>query len=38
MTDVLFGSAWAALVTALVGGGLVWLWFGLALVRELRRR
>jgi Family of unknown function (DUF6328) len=38
ITDFLFSGWWAALATALVGGGLVWLWFGLALVRDLRRR
>jgi hypothetical protein len=38
IADVLFGSAWAALTTALLGGLLAWLWFGLALVREFRKR
>jgi Family of unknown function (DUF6328) len=38
ITDVLFGAGWAALVTGLAGGGFVWLWFGLGLVRGLRRR
>ena len=38
ITDVLFGSAWAAVVTALAGGVFAWLWFGLALLRERRRR
>jgi hypothetical protein len=40
ITDVLFGNHWAALVAALIGGMFAWLWFGLALVRDLvdRRR
>jgi hypothetical protein len=38
ITDVLFGGSWAALVTALAAGGFTWLWFGIGLVRELRRR
>ncbi len=36
--DVLFGNEWAALIAALIGGTYTWLWFGLALVRELRER
>ena len=42
ITDVLFGNAWAAVVAAVIGGTLVWLWFGLALrdarVRDRARR
>jgi len=38
ITDVLFGNSWAALVAALIGGSFAWLWFGLALARELRQR
>jgi len=38
ITDVLFGNGWAALATALAGAGFSWLWFGLALLRELRQR
>ena len=38
ITDVLFDNAWAAVVAALVGGTFVWLWFGLALLREARER
>jgi hypothetical protein len=38
ITDLLFGNAWAATVTAVAGGGFAWLWFGLALARELRQR
>ena len=34
ITDVLFDNAWAAAVAAAVGGTFVWLWFGLALLRE----
>ena len=34
ITDVLFDNAWAAVVAAGVGGTFVWLWFGLALLRE----
>jgi uncharacterized protein DUF6328 len=33
ITDVLFSSAWAALATALLGGGFVWFWYGLPLWR-----
>ncbi len=36
--DVLFASAWATVVTVPLGGLLVWLWFGLPLVRRMRRR
>ena len=36
ITDVLFSSAWAGLAAGLVGGGFVWLWYGLPLVRGLR--
>jgi hypothetical protein len=38
ITDLLFGSAWAAAVTAPAGAGFTWLWFGLALLRERRER
>ena len=38
ITDILFDNAWAALVAALVGGTFVWLWFGLALLREVQDR
>ena len=38
ITDVLFGNAWAAAVTAVIGGAVMWLWFGLALLREARER
>jgi hypothetical protein len=38
ITDVLFDDSWAALTTAIAGGGFAWLWFGLALLRELRQR
>jgi amino acid transporter len=38
ITDVLFDNAWAAVVAAVVGASFAWLWFGLALVREARRR
>jgi amino acid transporter len=38
ITDVLFGNAWAGVVAAAIGGTLVWLWFGLALVRDARVR
>ena len=36
ITDVLFAAWWAALVTALAGGGFAWLWFGLPLARAAR--
>lgn len=38
ITDVLFGNTWAALVSGVVGSGIAWLWFGLALVRERQQR
>ena len=38
ITDVLFDNVWAAVVAAAVGGTFVWLWFGLALLREARDR
>ena len=38
ITDVLFSNEWAAIVAALIGGTFVWLWFGLALLREARDR
>ena len=38
ITDVLFKNEWAAIVAAAVGGTFVWLWFGLALLREARDR
>ena len=38
ITDVLFDNAWAAAVAACVGGTFAWLWFGLALLREVRER
>ncbi len=38
ITDVLFDNVWAAVVAAVVGGTFVWLWFGLALVREAREQ
>ncbi len=38
ITDVLFDNAWAAVVAAVIGGTLVWLWFGLALIRDARVR
>jgi predicted membrane channel-forming protein YqfA (hemolysin III family) len=38
ITDVLFGNSWASVVTAVAAAGFVWLWFGLALVREYRQR
>jgi predicted membrane channel-forming protein YqfA (hemolysin III family) len=36
ITDVLFSVGWAGLAAGLVGGGFVWLWYGLPLVRALR--
>jgi len=38
ITDTLFDAGWAALVTALVGGGMAWLWFGYPLLRMARKR
>jgi len=36
ITDLLFSVGWAGLAAGLVGGGFVWLWYGLPLVRTLR--
>jgi Family of unknown function (DUF6328) len=36
ITDVLFDNAWAAIVAAVLGASIAWLWFGLGLIRELR--
>lgn len=36
ITDVLFGSPWAALVTAAAAAVYAWFWFGLPLLRHLR--
>ena len=33
ITDVLFSTGWAALATALIGGGVAWFWYGLPLLR-----
>jgi Family of unknown function (DUF6328) len=38
ITDVLFGNSWAALVAAVLGASFAWLWFGLALVRDVQER
>ena len=38
ITDVLFDNEWAAVVAAVIGGTFVWLWFGLALLREAREQ
>lgn len=37
ITDYLFGSPWAALATAAAAGGYGWLWFGIPLLRHIRR-
>jgi hypothetical protein len=37
IADVLFGTAWAAVVAALVAGLLVVLWYGLPLARRLQQ-
>jgi hypothetical protein len=38
ITDVLFSTTWAVVVTAVAAAMFVSLWFGLALARELRKR
>lgn len=37
ITDVLFSNTWAAIVAAVAGASFAWLWFGLGLIRELKR-
>lgn len=37
ITDVLFGSPWAAITTGMAAGGYAWLWFGIPLLRHIRR-
>ncbi len=36
ITDILFKAPWAALTTALIGGGFAWFWYGLPLIRDVR--
>ena len=36
ITDVLFGSPWAAIATAIAAAVYAWLWFGLPLLRHMR--
>ena len=36
ITDVLFGSGWAAIATAAMTAVYAWLWFGVPLLRRLR--
>ena len=36
ITDILFKASWAALTTALIGGGFAWFWYGLPLIRDVR--
>jgi DMSO reductase anchor subunit len=36
ITDVFFGTTWAAVVAGVVAGILVWLWYGLPLSRRVR--
>ena len=38
ITDTLFDSGWAAVVTALIGALMAWLWFGYPLLRMARQR
>ena len=38
ITDVLFGSPWAAIATGVGAGVYAWLWFGIPLLRHLRHR
>jgi hypothetical protein len=38
ITDFLFGEPATAAVTAVIGGGFVWFWYGLGLLRHLRDR
>jgi hypothetical protein len=38
ITDVLFSTTWAVVVTAVASAMFIWLWFGLALAREFRKR
>jgi hypothetical protein len=37
ITDYLFGSPWAAIATALAGGIYAWVWFGIPVLRHIRR-
>ena len=37
ITDFLFGSPWAAIATALGGGVYAWVWFGIPVLRHIRR-
>ena len=37
ITDYLFGSPWAAIATSISGGVYAWVWFGIPLVRHIRR-
>jgi ABC-type uncharacterized transport system YnjBCD permease subunit len=36
ISDILFKAWWAALTTALIGGGFAWFWYGLPLMRDVR--
>jgi amino acid transporter len=38
ITDILFGTAWASLVTALIAGWFAWFWYGIPLTRRLADR
>ena len=37
ITDFLFGSPWAAIATAIAGGVYAWVWFGIPVLRHVRR-
>jgi hypothetical protein len=38
ITDILFGTGWASLVTALIAGWFAWFWYGIPLTRRLADR